>query len=88
MRYLIIFLLAIGLMACSTSEVNRLTAENLNLQEQLIECRKETERETARADAAENEINKALEDAMLANVRAQKSAEMALEVIERVKKRK
>ena len=54
MRYLIILFLVLGLVACSTSEVDRLTTENMNFREQLKECQELLEKKAERIDAAED----------------------------------
>jgi len=88
MRYLILLALAFSLAACSNSETDRLSAENEQLQIQLLECQKETQKETARADAAEEATIRAKEETLEAKKRASESAVMALEVINRVKNKK
>lgn len=77
-----------SLAACTPSEADQFKAENADLQAQLQQCQELTQTETARADLAEYRATKAQEEARLASERAQRSAEMALEVIERVKNKK
>lgn len=88
MRNLLAIVFIISLASCSNSKVDQLTAENEQLQGQLIQCQSETQQETARADAAEEATIKAKEEATEARKRASESAAMALEVINRVKNKK